>query len=192
MHTDLNEKIISRRLHTLADGSSDAPYDWAEFKRRRSVRSTAPTLIARNRPAALGLAAVAAVLVLAVALGHLSHRHVPASAPTFAPADIASQVSDGTEQVARSDESSGTQTRTRAIEGWLADLPRDQAVVRVGAHAAVASLQDQIAALDDLMSAERVAGAKQSRLDALELQRAQLVSSLAQLRYAEMLASASP
>ena len=51
------------------------------------------------------------------------------------------------------------QARTRAIEGWLAGLPRDHAIVRVGTHAAVSSLQDQIAALDDLMSAERVSGA---------------------------------
>ena len=63
--------------------------------------------------------------------------------------------------------------------------------MRVGAHAAVTSLQDQIAALDDLMSSERVAGAQPSRLDALERQRIQLVSSLAQVQYAEMLASAN-
>jgi hypothetical protein len=64
-------------------------------------------------------------------------------------------------------------------------------IVRVGAHAAVTSLQDQIAALDDLMSSERAAGAQPSRLDPLERQRAQLVSSLAQVQYAEMLASAN-
>jgi hypothetical protein len=42
------------------------------------------------------------------------------------------------------------------------------------------------------MSAERVAGAQPSKLDALERQRGQLVSSLAQLRYAELLASSTP
>ena len=64
--------------------------------------------------------------------------------------------------------------------------------MRVGAHAAVTRLQDQIAALDDLMSAERVEGAQPTRLDALERQRSQLVNSLAQVQYAEMLASATP
>lgn len=227
MHTDLSEKIIARRLRTLADESSEAPYEWAEFKRRRSVRLRMPRLIARSRPAAIAVAA--AVLVLAVAVVQISRWHIPAFAPAD-PADIASRASNSRVQGATSGNLAATpgspedeqtlagrnvgesmpesilestpqsvaapdrqvQTRTRAIEGWLADLPRDPAVVRVGAHAAVTSLQDQIAALDDLMSAERVAGAKQSRLDALELQRAQLVSSLAQLRYAEMLASASP
>jgi hypothetical protein len=62
----------------------------------------------------------------------------------------------------------------------------------VGAHAAVTSLQDQIAALDYLMSAERAEGAQPTRLDALERQRSQLVNSLAQVQYAEMLASANP
>jgi hypothetical protein len=55
----------------------------------------------------------------------------------------------------------------------------------------VSRLQDQIAALDDLMSVERAAGEQPGRLDALEHQRAQLVSSLAQVQYAEMLASAA-
>jgi hypothetical protein len=194
MHPDLTEKIIARRLHTLADQSSDAPYEWAEFKRRRSVRSAVPRLRGPRRAAAIGASAAAAVLVLAITinLSHSTRPHTAASALAPAPANTASQASDRGEQVAGQGESSGTQTRTRAIEGWLADLPQDSTVVRVGAHAAVTSLQDQIAALDDLMSAERVAGAKQSRLDALERQRAQLVSSLAQLRYAEMLASASP
>jgi hypothetical protein len=192
MHTDLSEKVIARRLQTLADQSSDAPYEWAEFQRRRSVRSTMSRLTGPGRVAAIGASAVAAVLVLAmtIAITHSSRPHITASTLAPEPADLASHGVSAGGSVSVADHSQ--LTHTRAIEGWLADLPRDPTVVRVGAHAAVTSLQDQIAALDDLMSAERVAGAKQSRLDALELQRAQLVSSLAQLRYAEMLASASP
>lgn len=177
MHTDI-DKTISRRLRAVGSGSSEAPYDWAEFQRRRH-RSMLTRVIERNRPAAIAAAVLAAVLVTAVPFAWPVHEHAPASA--------SHAVSASAEQSERQE-----QARTRAIEGWLAALPHDHAIVRVGTHAAVTSLQDQIAALDDLMSTERAAGAKPGRLDGLERQRAQLVSSLAQVRYAEMLASATP
>lgn len=177
MHTNLDEKAIARRLRAAGDESSEAPYDWAEFQRRRH-RSALTRVIERNRPAAIAAAVVAAVVVTAFPFTRSSHEHAPAVA-----------LPDVTARTSPSD--SQEQARTRAIEGWLADLPHDHVIVRVGAHAAVTGLQDQIAALDDLMSSERVAGARPSRLDALERQRAQLVSSLAQVQYAEMLASAN-
>lgn len=177
MHTDLDDKIIARRLRT-ADEAAEAPYDWAEFQRRR-CRSRVSRAIERNRPMAIAAAVLAAILVTAVPFVRSSHEHKP---PTALP-----------HTAARSNASDRQlQARTRAIEGWLAGLPRDHAIVRVGTHAAVSGLQDQIAALDDLMSAERVAGAQPTRLDALERQRAQLITSLAQLQYAEILASANP
>ncbi|HEY6515466.1 MAG TPA: hypothetical protein VIY50_04940 [Steroidobacteraceae bacterium] len=137
-------------------------------------------VIERNRPVAIAAAVLAAVLVSALPYIRLSHEHRPAP---IAPPDTAAHdsVSDLQEQA-----------RTRAVEGWLAALPRDHALVRVGTHAAVSGLQDQIAALDDLMSAERVAGAQPASLGSLERQRTQLVNSLAQLQYAEILASANP
>ena len=177
MHTDL-ENATARRLRAAADESSEVPYDWAEFQRRRH-RSMLTRVIERNRPAAIAAAALAAVLVVALPFVRLPHEHTPRP------------VSRDTVARANSTESQ-EQARTRAIEVWLARLPHDRAMVRVGTHAAVTSLQDQIAALDDLMSTERVARAQPSRLDALERQRAQLVSSLAQVQYAEMLASATP
>lgn len=177
MHTDLDEKAIARRLRAAGDEPGQAPYDWAEFQRRRH-RSMLTRVIERNRPAALAAAVVAAVLVTAVPFMRSGHEHAPAIPSTDTAARTGA--SDRPEQA-----------RTRAIEGWLDGLPHDRVIVRVGAHAAVSSLQDQIAALDDLMSAERVAGAQPATLDALERQRAQLVSSLAQLQYGEMLASAN-
>jgi hypothetical protein len=186
MHTDLAEKFIARRLRALADDSNEAPYEWAEFQRRRRTRSTARALIWRSRPAAAAVAA-AAVLAMGFAIANLT-RHRPSAVPAGTAARVS--VKEGAEPATAPDLLA--QERTHALEGWLADLPRDPAVVRVGAHAAVTSLQDQIAALDDLMSAERVAGAHPSRLGALERQRAQLVSSLVQVQYAEMLASANP
>lgn len=178
MHTGLDEKIIARRLRAAGDESSEAPYDWAEFQRRRR-RSMLTRAIERNRPAAVAAAMLAAVLVTALPFVRSSHEH----RPVIAPLDTAARSNPSDLQ---------EQARTRAIEGWLAGLPQDHAIVRVGAHAAVTRLQDQIAALDDLMSAERVEGAQPVRLDALERQRSQLVSSLAQVQYAEMLASATP
>jgi hypothetical protein len=178
MHTDIDEKNIARRLRAAADEPGEAPYEWAEFQRRRH-RPMLTRVIERNRPAAIAAAVVAALLVTAFPYIHSSHEYKPAIPPRNSVT-----LSNPTELQ--------DQERTRALEGWLAALPPDHAVVRVGAHAAVSSLQDQIAALDYLMSAERVEGAQPTRLDGLERQRAQLVNSLAQVQYAEMLASANP
>jgi hypothetical protein len=175
MHNDL--KTIGSRLRALADQPAEAPYDWAEFQRRRH-RSRLTRVIERNRPAAIAAAVLATLLVTAAPFIRLPHEREPALAPPAAAAGA--KPSDRQEPA-----------RTRAIEGWLAELPQDHAIVRVGTHAAVGSLQDEIAALDDLISAERAAGAQPSRVGALERQRAQLVSSLAQVQYAEMLASAT-
>ena len=184
MHTDLDEQAIARRLSSAGNESREAPYDWAEFQRRR-YRSALTRAIERNRPVAIAASVLAAVLVVGLPLVRSTHEHPP----VLAPPDTARTAVHATPAVLRD---SQELARTRAIEGWLAGLPRDHVIVRVGTHAAVTGLQDQIAALDDLMSAERASGAQPSRLDALERQRAQLVSSLAQLQYAEMLASATP
>jgi hypothetical protein len=61
MHTDLDENTIARGLRTAADQSSAAPYEWAEFQRRRH-RSTLTRAIERNRPVAIAAAVLAAVL----------------------------------------------------------------------------------------------------------------------------------
>jgi len=182
MHTDMNDQNIARRLREAADEPGEAPYDWAEFQRRRDS-SVLTRVIARglerNRPMAIAAAVAAAVLVTVFPFVRSHHAHPASTTPPVT-------------AVPKNQGDSMEQARTRALEGWLAALPRDHAIVRVGTHAAVSDLQDQIAALDDLMSAERAAGAQPTRLEALESQRAQLVNSLAQLQYAEMLASANP
>ena len=178
MHTDLDEKSVARRLNAAANEPGETPYDWAEFQRRR-YRTALTRAIERNRPIAIAASVVAAVLVTALPYIHSTHEQTSPIAPTNTAARP--NLTDRQEEA-----------RTRAIEGWLAGLPQDHAIVRVGTHAAVSSLQDQIAVLDDLMSAERVSGAQPGRLEALGRQRAQLVSSLAQVQYAEMLASATP
>lgn len=191
MHNDLDEKLIARRLRARADGSQDhAPYGWAEFKRKRDARAVTVRLADRIRPTLFAIAAAAAVLVAGFAIATLSHYRASMLAPsgTVAKVDAGAHAGHNTSPAAAD---RLARQRTRALEGWLANLPHNPTVVRVGAHAAVTRLQDQIAALDDLMSAERAAGSQPARLDALEHQRAQLVSSLAQVQYAEMLASAA-
>lgn len=191
MHNDLVEKLIARRLRALSDETQDhAPYGWAEFQRRRDAGAVATRPAGRLRPGAFA-AAAAAVLVAGIAIATLSHYRASMLAPTGTVAGADAGVNAGRNTIPSATPDPLARQRTRALEGWLADLPHSPAVVRVGAHAAVSRLQDQIAALDDLMSAERAAGAQPARLDALGHQRTQLVSSLAQVQYAEMLASAA-
>ena len=75
-----------------------------------------------------------------------------------------------------------------AMEHWLASLPSDPALVRVGTRAAEMGLEDRIAQVDDLLSAARAAPAQPARLSALQEQRVRLVGALVQVRYAETLA----
>ena len=83
-------------------------------------------------------------------------------------------------------------SRSQAIQSWLATLPREPVVVRVGTRAAVARLEDNIAQVDDLLTAVRLDGREPERLAALQRERVRLMGSLAQVRYAEVLASGSP
>jgi hypothetical protein len=64
-------------------------------------------------------------------------------------------------------------------------------VVRVGTRADVLNLEDRIAQVDDLLTAGSVRPAPAGHLLALQRERTQLVSSLAQVRYAETLADES-
>jgi hypothetical protein len=102
-------------------------------------RSILTRAIERNRPAAIAAAVLAAVLVTGVPFVRSSHERRPVIAP---PNTAASSNANELQE----------QARTRAIEGWLAGLRQDHAIVRVGAHVAATSLQDQIAALDDLLT----------------------------------------
>ena len=88
---------------------------------------------------------------------------------------------------ADSDYSSSVERRTDAAERWLANLPSEPGVVRVGTGAVVSGLEDRIAQLDDYLSTARIEGAQPAVLVGAEQQRALLVKSLAQVRYAQML-----
>jgi hypothetical protein len=76
-------------------------------------------------------------------------------------------------------------------ERWLARLPVEPAVMRVGTRTAVADLEDRIAWMDDVLSAERLDAVDHAHIVALQRERARLVNSLAQVRYAETLVAAA-
>jgi hypothetical protein len=184
MHTDLESQRTLVRLLCDLPETAAPPYAWGEFQRRaRPAARTARRLLSAGALAAVGvvLIASAALLVRIAGPGSRGERPVPVApitagsgAPDIAPAQL---------------------PEVRAAEAgadrWLASLPTEPAVVRVGTRAAVTTLEDRIAQVDDLLSAERADRAPPAHLLALQQQRLQLVDSLAQVRYAETLADES-
>jgi hypothetical protein len=204
-----------QRLRSLPTGTLP-PYDWQEFQRRSQQRLQPAHDAMDWRP----IAAAAALLLFVCAIAIWGRfggggRHVVADsgaiedvAPTRerGPVPLASYAqrpsaskSGGSEeragQAATDDvapESAIAANRSRAIESWLATLPREPVVVRVGTRAAVAGLEDRIAQVDDLMTSIRIDEVSPDRVAALQRERLRLVGSLAQVRYAEVVDSQSP
>jgi hypothetical protein len=79
-----------------------------------------------------------------------------------------------------------------ASRRWLAQQPAEPAVVRVGSRLAVADLEDRIAWVDDALSGADMSHPDAAGLRTLRQERARLVGSLAQVRYAETLAAQVP
>jgi hypothetical protein len=79
--------------------------------------------------------------------------------------------------------------QAEASQRWLARQPAEPAVVRAGPRLAVANLEDRIAWMDDALTDERFGRVDTTRVEALRQERARLVNSLAQVRYAETLAA---
>jgi hypothetical protein len=76
-----------------------------------------------------------------------------------------------------------------ASRRWLAQQPAEPAVVRMSSRLAVANLEDRIAWVDDALSDATTDQADAAGLRTLRQERARLVGSLAQVRYAETLAA---
>ena len=181
---------IVRRLRGLPQDTQQ-PYDWAEFRRRERqlVESAARGDEINRRFAAIAAAIVLAVVgiatwvhiarpnLLASIVGHQTH----AGNTTKAAADGAGDPSAADRLDARAD----------TAERWLASLPNEPGVVRVGPRAVVTGLEDRIAQLDDYLSAARIEGVQPAKLADVEEHRALLVKSLVQVRYAETLVSES-
>lgn len=188
---------MARRLRALPPETQ--PYGWAEFQRRglerARIRCGARRMTGLRR--AVELAAGLVLAVAAVALwGRLG---VPTDAEVggeavlprvgLVAAERPGRMRPGSPGYPR--DPAGPEVQVSPVERWLASQPDDPPLVRVGAGAAVEGLEDRIAQLDDEISAGRALRARPARLFAIQQERAQLVSSLAQVRYAEDLAAAA-
>jgi hypothetical protein len=181
MHTELEqERALARLLQALPDGGA-SPYDYREFQRRAHA---APAGAARLA----GARALAAAIVVAVAVLAASIRFGAGPHPVHAPLP---SVAAESEPPAVPGDGSPAERASVTARYWLERLPREPALVRVGTRAAVETLEDDIAQVDDLLTTERAGSAPAARLQVLQQERAQLVNSLVQVRYAETLANAS-
>ena len=169
MHPDLEQQqALARRLRELPHAAAQ-PYDWQEFRHRAERRPR------HGIPGARAIAAVTVLVLTVVALWTRLGGWAPQSAQPQP--DVAAAPAPG--------------LHILDMERWLASLPSEPAVVRVGTRAAVMGLEDRIAQVDDLLSAERLDQAQPARLLALQQARMRLVGALVQVRYAETLADES-
>jgi hypothetical protein len=175
------------------------PYNWQEFQRRSQLRLPAANdgLNWRHMAAAAALLLfVCAIAIWGRVGGNGRHVVADSGAVEDGAAGWAKDARNAQDfamaQATGDDIAAITANRSRAIESWLATLPREPAVVRVGTRAAVAGLEDRIAQVDDLMTSVRIDGMRPDRLAALQQERLRLVGSLAQVRYAEVVAAESP
>lgn len=176
MHPDLEPSAgtLATWLRELPDAAS-APYDYAEFQRRALRRTRRPPQLAGERRLAGACVLLVAGLAVLARLGPFpgatEKAVTPAAAvyPAAGPGDEALSPGSG-----------------------VGETPaREAALVRVGTRAALMGLEDHIAQLDDLLSVARGERDAQ-RLAALQQERARLLHSLQQVRYAESLADATP
>ena len=181
------------------------PYHWQEFRRRAQVRSAETSRVRwRHVAAAAGLLLVICGIAFWGRFGdagyHLmvnsrsdmddSSSQTPGLRGVPDDIDALRDLQGGWGDV--SGDAAVAVSHSRAIESWLATLPREPVVVRVGTRADIAKLEDRIAQVDDLLTSVRLDGRQPDRLVALQRERVRLVGSLAQVRYAEVLASESP
>jgi hypothetical protein len=178
MHSDLEQEArLARLLRELPDEAA-RPYGFGEFQRRALQRARA----SRSRTGGQLLAAIAVIVLGVIALAVRFDRPAPPAHPQ-AVAELREE--------ARPPAPAAPAARADVMERWLASLPSEPVLTRVGNRAAVTGLEDRIAQVDDLLSAARAVHATPARLGALQQERTRLVGALVQVRYAETLADAS-
>jgi hypothetical protein len=207
MHMDIDQQkeALAARLRELPD-EMQPPCDWQEFK-ARSKRFPAAVAGRKFGWSGVAVAAAGVVVVCGMAIwGRIDRAaHDFSTGTASRNPDVASQYPDvasanpdsASENLSRASPNHGTDSevfspateRSEALESWLASLPQEPVVVRVGTRSAAAGLEDRIAQVDDLLSSVRLTGTPQDRLSALQQERIRLVGSLAQVRYAEMVAA---
>ena len=179
-HVEQHHNIV-RQLRSLPQEVRQ-PYDWTEFRRRARAKADAGS---RRGVSGRHYAAIAAAIVLAAVAIAAWVRLARPGGPSLTESTSIPEFANQPPIFAAAD------ARADAAERWLASLPNEPPVVRVGTRAAVAGLEDRLAQMDDMLSAARVEGTQPARLAALEQQRARLVNSLVQVRFAETLVAES-
>jgi hypothetical protein len=154
-------------LQALRDlsGELTPPFDWAEFKRRSHRR-----MIRVPRGAGLRYAALAAGMAVLAVIAMWFYIDAERGRQAARDSDPAPSAS--------------TTPEMRTSERLLAHTPSKPVVVRVGSRFALADLEKQIASIDGLLDA---GSAAPERVAQLEQDRAMLIQSRKQLRYAETL-----
>lgn len=160
---------IPTRLRELASEATP-PYDFEEFRRRGSERAARKGQHVRWWPHAAAAAGIAGVVAAMALLGNGSNVNSP---PQTAAVAGGVNATPGVQEM--------------PSRAWLAHQPAEPVVVRVSSRIAVTNLEDRIAWFDDVLMNERLQGADAEQVKVLEQERARLVSTLAQVRYAEAL-----
>jgi len=198
---------IAHRLRELP-GETDTPYDWTEFRRRERARYWRPSHAVKWQHAATAAGVTVFIAVMAM-WGRSAHHTAELNASVAPPTQVHPVPDDPTRDSPSHDERGmsgqasasesaaaeaallaalrAARERAQASQQWLARQPDEPAVIRVGPRLAVTNLEDRIAWLDDALTDEQF-GRDAQQVDALRQERARLVNSLAQVRYAETLA----
>jgi len=181
---------IPRQLRNLPS-QLPPPCGWAEFRRRGRDRFPGRRNLVKwpHAAAAAGLTAFVAAMAM---LGTADRAHTPGEGVSARM--VASPDSNELETMeAANEEMSGARApnagQAQQTREWLARQPADPALVRVGPRIAIANLEDRIAWFDDALTGQRLQGVNADSMEVLQQERARLVSSLAQVRYAEALAA---
>jgi hypothetical protein len=191
-------RTLGQKLRVLPTERTP-PFDWAELQRRARERRASRSRTLEGRTALRHPLVLAAALASIVAAALLTD-HLLSSGRAGGPVDRGASAHSSVAQVPvdqtllenrASRDPDPLLRRAAAAERWLASQPDDQPIVRVSTHLAVSDLEDRIASVDDLLNVERLRNAH-ARVHALQLERAQLVDSLAQVRYAEILTTDPP
>jgi hypothetical protein len=202
---------IARQLRELPPEAAP-PYDFAEFRRRaREHEPRREWVTWPHAAAAAGLTAVVAAMALlgtsgrpganddvgpaasgpstaAVAPGNTSQfRNGGAVGGDPSPRGAGLAASNSVPAGTRLTVSIDLLEQALAAREWLARQPAEPALVRAGSRLTVTGLEDRIAWFDDALTDQSLQGANPAQLKVLQQERARLVSSLAQVRYAEAL-----
>jgi hypothetical protein len=173
MRPDLEPSALLERLRDLP--AEAPPYDYSEFSHRYSRR--------RRQHGQRPLRLLALALVVMGAGWLLRNGVSPLISEVATTADAPVPPSPSAQLPVL--------LPTANAEDWLTEHPR-QALVKVPAQMAVTELEDQIATIDDQLTTERLEPAQAKQLTLLQRDRAQLVESLAQVRYAQNLDAGLP